>query len=201
MIKGLLGALLLISASLAYAEQSITEIVETCSGCHGNTGASDVPMVPSIAGLPELYLQSALTEFQDGKRPCPKMQFSVGNTYGKVTDMCRIAAELSLAEVDALAKWYSSQTFRPARQAFNTELAAKGRELHYKYCEGCHSRGGKQPDIDAGVLAGQWMPYLQAVMQDFRSGGRPMVDDMARNFNQLQDEDIQALVHFYASQQ
>ena len=50
------------------------------------------------------------------------------------------------------------------------------------------------------MLAGQWAPYLHYVMADFRSGRSPMPKKMKRKVEKLNDDEINALINFYASQ-
>jgi cytochrome c553 len=51
-------------------------------------------------------------------------------------------------------------------------------------------------------MAGQWMPYLQQVFEDYSSGEREMIEKkMREKFDSLSDEDKQALIHFYGSLQ
>ena len=52
------------------------------------------------------------------------------------------------------------------------------------------------------MLAGQWMPYLEQVFADWASGDRSMLDDkMKEKTDLLSAADIDALIHFYGSQQ
>ena len=50
-------------------------------------------------------------------------------------------------------------------------------------------------------MAGQWMPYLRNALADFRNGDRKMPKKMASKMKELNDADIEALLHFYGSAQ
>lgn len=45
----------------------------TCAGCHGTDGKSS-GAIPSIAGKNAEYIEKAMIEFRDGKRPSTVMQ-------------------------------------------------------------------------------------------------------------------------------
>ncbi len=89
-----------------------------------------------------------------------------------------------------------------AVQDFDAEKAAAGKKIHRRECEKCHSDGGSYADDDAGMLAGQWMPYLEQVFADYATGERGMLDEkMKEKIDPLQAESIEALIHYYASLQ
>jgi sulfide dehydrogenase cytochrome subunit len=57
---------------------------------------------------------------------------------------------------------------------------------------------------DSGILAGQWKEYLQISMHEFRSGKRKMPEKMAEKVEgegKLTPAEVEAVIHFYASQQ
>ncbi len=74
----------------------------------------------------------------------------------------------------------------------------------YKYCEKCHADGGSSAEDDAGILAGQWQPYLKWTLDDYNSGDREMYKKMAKKMNKMLkkegDEGITQLLHYYAGQ-
>jgi sulfide dehydrogenase cytochrome subunit len=73
--------------------------------------------------------------------------------------------------------------------------------LHKKNCAKCHDENGSLADDDAGILASQWAPYLKYSLMDTHAGTRSMPKKMTKKVKALSDADIDALVHFYASQQ
>lgn len=66
-----------------------------CAACHGETGHAVMPGAPNLAGQQIDYLRDALKQYRDGRREAPVMRSAIG--------------PISDAELDALARWYSSQ--------------------------------------------------------------------------------------------
>lgn len=167
-------------------------LAETCAGCHGTDGASAGPASPTIGGMHD----EAFTEVMEG--------FRDGSIYSTV--MGRIAKGYSDEEIELMAKYFAGKTYQPAKQEFDAALAEKGAKLHDKYCEKCHSNGGKIiEDEEYVLLAGQWTPYLHNAMSDFRDDRREMPKKMRSKLDDLLskegDDGIKALFSFYASEQ
>ncbi|MGB5739081.1 MAG: hypothetical protein WBM54_07005, partial [Woeseia sp.] len=68
-------------------------------------------------------------------------------------------------------------------------------------CGRCHSKGGSDPEDEAGILAGQWLGYLQVAFADYKSGERQQTEKMKQKIDALSAEDTKALLNYYASQQ
>jgi sulfide dehydrogenase cytochrome subunit len=103
-----------------------------------------------------------------------------------------------------MAEFFSQQKMQRQPQEVDAKLAKKGMKLHEKYCEKCHEDGGRSTEDDAGILAGQWSPYLHYTMSDFLDGKREMPKKMKKKVEELQakggDDAINALIQFYGSQ-
>jgi len=69
------------------------EAAQTCVACHGQNGISVNPTWPTLAGQHEDYLVKALNQYRDGTR--------------KEAVMTQMAAALTDADVDLLARYYS----------------------------------------------------------------------------------------------
>ncbi len=166
-------------------------LANTCAGCHGTNGISQGPAAPTIAGLSPDYFVEIMQEFSEGE--------------ASSTIMNRIAKGYTEDEIKLLAKFYTSKPFMKAKQDFDAELAKKGGKLHDKYCEKCHADGGQSAEDDAGVLAGQWTPYVTWTLADYQDGGRTASKKMNKKLTALVEREgqdgIKALLHFYASQQ
>ncbi len=158
----------------------------TCSACHGAFGQSVGPSIPTLAGQPAAYLADAMKKFKSGERP--------GTVMG------RLARAYSDDDFNAMGEFFSEQKFVRYRQDVDAAKAARGRQLHEQSCKKCHLDGGRESE-DGGVIAGQWRPYLHITMSDFFTKKRPMPKKMAERMEGLSQDDIDALVHFYASQQ
>ncbi|MDE2461976.1 MAG: cytochrome c4, partial [Gammaproteobacteria bacterium] len=63
-----------------------------------------------------------------------------------------------------------------------------------------HTNGGSVADDDAGILAGQWSPYLQQAFQEYQSGNRVMPDQMKPKIDALRTDQVNALIQYYASE-
>jgi len=163
----------------------------TCAGCHGTNGNSMGPAAPSIAGLSPTYFEETMVGFASGEIPS--------------TIMTRIAKGYTEDEIKAMAKFYGGQSFVKATQSFDDKLAAKGAKLHDKYCEKCHADGGQSAEDDAGVLAGQWTPYVNWTLADYKAGDREATKKMKKKLSELLEREgndgVIALLNFYASQQ
>ena len=192
-----LGAALVCSA----AEEKAPELVsgasarmlsETCAGCHGTDGASVGPAAPTIAGMNAEYF----VEIMQG--------FASDEIYSTV--MGRIARGYTEEEIAAMAGFFAGKDFVAAPQQFDKALADTGAKLHDKYCEKCHSEGGKiLEDEEYYILAGQWTPYLENALSDFIEERRPMPKKMGSKLEDMLAKEgkdsVQALFAYYASQQ
>ena len=176
-------------------------IVADCNGCHGDDGVSQWTDVPTIAGVPEFVHSDALYVFRDEARPCSESEYKQGDTSKPATTMCAVTADLSDDMIDEIAAYYAALPFVPAKQDFDAALAEAGKAIHEAECDRCHSEGGSNPEDEAGILAGNMMGYLEATMAEYRSGEREQPKKMEEKVNALSDDDVKALLHYYASQQ
>ena len=186
------------SASMA---GDLEAAVENCNGCHGDNGVSQWTDVPTIAGVPEFVHADALYIFRDEARPCTESKYRQGDTSRAATTMCAVAADLSDEMIDEIAAHYAALPFVAAKQEFDADLAAAGKAVHDAECDRCHSEGGSNPEDEAGILAGQWIGYLEDTFAEYRAGEREQPKKMEEKVNALSDDDVKALVHYYASQQ
>ncbi|MES9967198.1 MAG: cytochrome c4, partial [Sedimenticola sp.] len=115
----------------------------------------------------------------------------------------RIAKAYSDEQLKGMAWFFAKQKLRLTPQKHDPQLAARGEKLHNTYCEKCHENGGAAGD--SGTLAGQWMPYLKYSMADYIDGLRPYPRKMKRKVDAVikdeGDDAVQALIHYYGSQQ
>lgn len=164
-------------------------LANTCAGCHGTDGNSQGPATPTIAGISSEYFIGAMQDYKSGKRPA--------------TIMGRIAKGYSDEEITAMAGFFAKKPFQPGKQGSDAKLAKAGANLHKKYCEKCHEEGGTSSKDDAGILAGQWGPYLAYSFEDFISGSRQMEEKMAKKIKEMQEQAgndaIPQLLNFYAA--
>jgi len=157
--------------------------------------------VPTIAGISAPVHGDFMLAFKDKSRPCRVSKYRHGDTARPETDMCAVAAKLSDADIEALAAYFAAKPFVPAKQAFDAAKAAAGKALHTRDCAKCHTEGGRVADDDASILAGQHLKYLQQALADFRSGKRDPGKKMGEKLKPLSDADVEALAHYFASEQ
>lgn len=170
---------------------SASMLANTCAGCHGTNGASQGPAAPTIAGLSPDYMIETMEGFASGEIPS--------------TIMGRIAKGYTVDEFKAMAKVFAGQPFIKAKQDFDPKLAKAGAKLHDKYCEKCHAEGGQSAEDDAGVLAGQWTPYVNWQLANYAAGDREASKKMKKKMKTMLEKKgsngITALLNYYASQQ
>jgi len=179
----------LISTVTFAATPSATMLANSCAGCHGTNGSSVGPASPTIAGISVDYFIETMDAYKKDERPS--------------TIMTRIARGYTDEEIKLMAEFFAKQPFVRQPQTFDTRLAKKGKKIHKKYCEKCHEDGGTSSEDDAGILAGQWEPYVRFSMEDFTSGTRTMEKKMKKKMKSLQkdhgDAGVDALIHYYSS--
>ena len=187
-LKLALGLCLAISSLGSFQSIAADELIKSCNSCH-NATKQDIPV---INGISAFALETSLLAYVEDLR--------VARPY-EGDDMKSIMKKLSDTDFKKIIDHYSSQAFTPIKQAFNTELAAKGKTLHESYCSRCHTEGGSLADDDSGILAGQWKNYLIEEMNSYKNGSRIGDKKMTEVMKSLSDEHIQALAEYYASQQ
>lgn len=184
----------------------------TCLGCHGPGGISAGPATPTISGMSEIYIIGAMLAYKydneedkiDGIIESDADFEDVEYFARTSTVMNRIAKGYSESEIKTIAKHFANLPFETANQSADTSQAKSGAKLHEAHCEKCHEDGGSSAEDDAGVLAGQWVPYLEYTMADFASGDRDMPKKMKKQMEEAHtasgDDAVRDLIQFYANQ-
>ncbi len=189
----------LLAAGAAVAD--FDAIIADCNDCHGDDGVSQWDDMPTIAGIDAFTHSEALYVYRDRARPCAKTEYRQGDTDRAATDMCDLVQDFSDEQIEAIAEHYAVLPFVPAKQAFDADLAAQGEAIHDKACARCHSDGGSNPEDEAGILAGQWMGYMRTSFAEFASGEREQPRAKKKAMDPLTEGEVEALLHYYASQQ
>ncbi len=186
LFKGLLpAALLALSASAHATPPTPAMLANACGGCHGTNGASAGPSMPSLAGQTRESILGNMKRFKSGQRPS--------------TIMGRIAQGYSETDFEAMADFFSQQKHHAATQTLDAAKVARGRSIEEDKCGRCHEDSGRIGKKGTPILAGQWLTYLQMQMALYESGKRGMPEKMAEKIKALSHEDLDALMHFYAS--
>jgi len=178
------GALALSGTALA-APPTPEMISFACAGCHGTNGGSAGLTMPSLASQSKTAIVDAMKKFKSGERPS--------------TVMGRLAKGYSDADFEAMGEFFSKQKFHATTQAVDKAKVARGASLQEENCSRCHLEDGKEGKDDTPVMASQWLGYLKMQMALYESGKRKMPEKMAEKVKGLSKEDLDALMHFYAS--
>jgi sulfide dehydrogenase cytochrome subunit len=200
-ILAFLGAIWLLNGPLVTdaAAADIGTLTGPCEDCHGKDGVSQEPTIPTIAGASSTFIVYALEAFRDKTWPCEDVKYPGGAHKGETSNMCKAAEKLSEGDMKQLAGYYADKPFVRAKQNFDPNLAKVGKGIHELHCEKCHEDGGSSTEDDAGILAGQWMPYLEEQFKEYSAGKRPMPEKMKPKYQELSADDIKALIQYYGS--
>jgi sulfide dehydrogenase cytochrome subunit len=192
------GSISLAASTVAQAADGAT-IAEQCAVCHGKNGASTESSIPIIGGYSAKYLVESIKNFRKKTRTCAEVTIPAGPKKGTKSDMCKVVADLSDGDAEAVARYFSEQKFVRAKQPFDAAKAQRGSSVYKLRCEKCHENGGSSPDEDNGILAGQWTSYLREQLVGFRTGKRPLDDKMKLRLDKVTKDEEEALLHFFAS--
>ena len=176
----------------ALAEDEHAAVIGICVVCHGEDGsAPNFDDVPIIAGTPATHIEEAMYSYQDGARRCIDEPA-----------MCEAVFPLTDEEISITADYFASQKRVMSGEPYNDRLAMKGRRLHRDHCIRCHARPEEKRAEDAlGIpLHGQRSAYLRYAFERYYSGDREtLIPQMAEKLALLTEDDIEALINFYAS--
>lgn len=166
-------------------------ITTGCADCHGVDGlAAENLDAPVIAGMPAVHIEEAIYAYKDGARQC---------RYEPL--MCETVLHTSDERIADLAEHYAMQTRKSSNEPFDKKLAAKGAKIHSKLCSSCHVRPDDPlaGDVLGIPLHGQRSVYLRYALQSYLDGRREnLLDAMAEKLQQIDSDDIEALVSYYA---
>ena len=176
-------------------EKTGEEVASRCNECHGEGGHSDTPDIPSIAGFSMLATMDLLDTYRMGLRSARTVTLPDGSE----SNMEEVANSLADEDEWAVVIYFANQKWRPQDQPFDAELARRGAEIHAERCEKCHYDGGRDPESDLPVSAGQWREYLVAEFDNFDNGRRAMSEKMKEKYDTLSPVDKQAIIELYVS--
>jgi len=188
-----------LSGFSASQSRNLSEIIESCEGCHSPARLDETSLIPCLSGQSEKYLRDSLEAYATGRRPSGVMAAAI--------------TRLSPEDRRQLAKYFARQDrladASPACQIpSDSRAATDGRTLAERgdpergvaACFGCHDIPGVNPAYPR--LAGQARGYLENQLRLFQAGtrgGGDFSEVMTRAAQNLNDDDIRALAAYYAS--
>lgn len=193
------GMLFGLAVATGASAADVNKLVENCTSCHGKDGANTESDVPNIGGFSAKYLTITMDRYKKKERPCVETKIRSGDKKGTKTDMCQVVKDLSDDDIKQLSQHFSGKKFVRTAQKFDAALAAKGKDIHDKSCEKCHSEAASLADDDAGILAGQKMAYLKEQTEFFLAGKRPMHKKMKPKIEALSKDEVDAVLQYYGS--
>lgn len=189
-VAGLFFALLQF-LTLTFAQPALAGVEEgrskaqACLGCHGPSGNSAIPSIPSLSGQPKQFIVSALFQFREGKR--------------KSDQMSPFAASLSNADMNDLAAYFSAQAIVQESVKTSASSVNEGRRLSVQNnCVACHAANlmGQQ---HIPRLAGQRREYLSDQLRSFKASTRGELDGVMTSAAQsLTEQDMDILSEYLA---
>jgi len=156
-----------------------------CGGCHGETGVTETPGMPSLVGLDPKYLVAAMQAYKSGRRENATMKAMLAAVPDdKFAD---------IALFYALQKAVRAQT-KPDGGDSEAGKAATAS------CIGCHGDNGVSGSATNPSLAGQDAQYLIAALTAYKDGTRDdeTMKGMVGEFDETTRKNVAA---FYSAQQ
>jgi cytochrome c553 len=162
---------------------AIRDAVRKCSKCHGETGNSTTPGMPSLTAQDPEYFLTSMQAYVDGNRDHKLMK--------------RLAGKLDEETVKEMSIFYAVQ--QPMSTAGAGEGDAEtGRGLAEE-CAACHGSDGNANGKNMPTLAGQDARYFVKAMNAYKTDQRQH-ESMLEAANKLSEEDFGNLAAFYAVQ-
>lgn len=182
-----LGAMVFTALFLMIGPAPAQGDVAICEGCHGADGRGGDPKTPIIAGLPDYIQEDALFSYAEGDRKC-----------GANAMKCMMAANLTEDQIIDGAAHFSALPYASAGEDFDAALAEAGKAVHDQNCAMCHGADGPDDAAEA-PLHGQRKEYLRYALKQYAAGARPQPPAKEKKLSALTDDDIEALLNYYAS--
>jgi cytochrome c553 len=94
-------------------EKHMAYLVQLCETCHGESGRSERPDVPALAGRDADALFAEIERFYFYERVCPDVPVDGEEPSKGHMSMCDVVNQMSKQEALALARHFSSQAPAP----------------------------------------------------------------------------------------
>lgn len=184
-MRAKLTLLILLLAGPAVA-QTATDRLPVCLACHGQTGTSMLPNVPSLGAMPVNYTLTQLYLFREKLRLADPMN--------------AMAQGLTDADLRSLAATFNAMPGPTPAAELSVADREVGQALVEKYhCNSCHmpNLAGQQT---IPHIAGQRVDYIQRALVAYKSNARKGYSPAMNEASQeIADEDIPVLARYVAS--
>ena len=172
--------------SVAAFANPIEVLTKPCAECHGVAGVSSTPKTPHLNSQLVGYLEEDISGLANNSRVT-----GVPNHVPKTW---------TGPEIAAVAKFYSqSKAARPV-QVTDPAAVTKGQVVYQSKCAECHPNNGRDSEHDAPMMAAQNVDYIMEQTRAYVSGKRKFTFKMDDAFRGLSPADLDAVAHFFASQ-
>ena len=189
------AALFLGVACQALFGETVAERAAPCLACHGESGQSETPEIPSLGGEPAPYLLIQLYMFREKQRASP----------GKKDDqMIQVMTEMTKGFTDDDLRNFSdflAKVPAPKPPAETGDVARMQRAaalITQQHCNSCHGLDLAGRD-NVPHIANQREDYLAKTLREYKSNDRRGYDGtMAEALVSVSDEQILDLAYFIA---
>lgn len=165
--------------------QDISARLEMCKTCHGEAGIPQEKDTPIIWGQSYYYLYVQLKDYKATRRANDIMN--------------PIAADMTKEDMQALAKYFSGQTWPyMSFEATDADVALAQQGAVAGACTTCHLGSYHGNNSDVPRIAGQQSAYLERTMIEMRTRVRannPFMTDLLSTYG---DGDLAAMAHWLA---
>jgi cytochrome c553 len=175
--------------------ETVAERAVPCLACHGESGQSETPEIPSLGGEPAPYLLIQLYMFREKQRASPEkkddqmIQVMTEMTKGFTDDDLRNFSDF-LAKVPAPKP--------PAESGDVARMQRAAALITQQHCNSCHGLDLAGRD-NVPHIANQREDYLAKTLREYKSNDRRGYDGtMAEALVSVSDEQILDLAYFIA---
>ena len=181
-----MAASLLLAHGAAPAQQPPAATLANCTACHGPGGNSQLPLTPSIAGQPRVFIENQLVVIREGLREVPAMK--------------EVLTGMSDETIIELARYFAAQSPTPKAVTLDATKSRQGAEIaSAQLCGTCHLADYTGQN-QVPRLAGQDEAFLLHSMKQFRDNPGPGRDTiMAATLRGLSDADLANLAHYFST--
>lgn len=175
--------------------ETIAELAAPCLACHGESGQSETPEIPSLGGQPAPYLLIQLYLFREKQRVSPAKKDD--QMIQVMTEMTKDFTDDDLRNFsDFLAKLPAP---KPPADAGDPSRMQRASALITQYrCNSCHNLdlAGRE---NIPHIANQREDYLAKTLRDYKNNTRHGYDGaMAEVLAPVTDQQIHDLAYYIA---